>query len=165
MKLDLRPIVNAPGTKTDFRLSLDLSGFPWEGAPPVREPVEVRGAVRNHAGALVLEAELSAELFLTCDRCAKEFQRDKRVRYETLLADHLEDEDSDDIVLLDKDGGLDLDEQMTDVFVLSLDTKNLCKEDCRGLCPGCGADLNTESCRCKKQTDPRLAGLAKFFDP
>ena len=60
---------------------------------------------------------------------------------------------------------LDLDGLLTDVFFLSLDSKNLCKEDCRGLCPGCGADLNVEPCRCKKETDPRLAGLAKFFDP
>lgn len=164
MKLDLRPIVNVPGGKVDFRFPLDLSGFPWGGEPLVRAPVEVTGAVRNRAGALVLEAGLTAKLFLTCDRCAKPFSRDKTVKYETLLADHLEDEDSDEIVLLDGDAQLDLDELMTDVFILSLDTKNLCKEDCRGLCPGCGADLNTEPCRCKKETDPRLAGLAKFFD-
>ena len=62
------------------------------------------------------------------------------------------------------DDQLDLDELMTDVFILDLDTKNLCKEDCQGLCPGCGADLNVEPCRCKKEVDPRLAGLAKFFD-
>lgn len=75
----------------------------------------------------------------------------------------LKNEDSDDIVLLEDDQ-LDLDGLITDVFLLSLDTKNLCKEDCRGLCPGCGADLNSEPCRCSKQVDPRLAGLAKFFE-
>lgn len=165
MKLDLRPIIHVPGGKTAFHFPLDLREFPWDGPPLVRGPVDVEGAVRNRAGALVLEAELKARLFLTCDRCARAFERDKSVKYETLLADHLEDEDSDEIVLLDGDAQLDLDELMTDVFILSLDTKNLCKEDCRGLCPGCGADLNTEPCRCKKETDPRLAGLAKFFDP
>lgn len=164
MKLDLRSIVDVPGAKVDFRFPLDLDDFPWDGPSPLREPVEVEGAVQNRAGALVLEAELTAKLHLTCDRCTKAFTRDKSVKYETLLADHLEDEDSDDIVLLDGDAQLELDELMTDVFILSLDTKNLCKEDCRGLCPGCGADLNVEPCRCKKETDPRLAGLAKFFE-
>lgn len=164
MKLDLRKIVQVPGGKVDFDFPLDLSSFPWDGPSPLREPVTVKGTVRNMAGALVLEAELTAELFLTCDRCTRPFVRNKSMKYETLLASEVEDEDNDDIVLLDENDQLELDELMTDVFVLGLDTKNLCKEDCRGLCPGCGADLNTGPCRCKKETDPRLAGLAKFFD-
>lgn len=165
MKLDLRPIIDVPGAKIDFRFPLDLREFPWDGPSPLDGPVDVRGTVRNRAGALVLEAELNATLRLTCDRCTKAFVRDKSVKYETLLADRLEDENCDDIVLLDENDSLDLDGLLTDVFFLSLDSKNLCKEDCRGLCPGCGADLNVEPCRCKKETDPRLAGLAKFFDP
>lgn len=165
MKLDLRPIIDVPGAKTDFHFPLDLRDFPWDGPSPLDGPVDVKGTVRNRAGALVLEAELNAALRLTCDRCTKAFVRDKSVKYETLLADRLEDENCDDIVLLDENDSLDLDGLLTDVFFLSLDSKNLCKEDCRGLCPGCGADLNVEPCRCKKETDPRLAGLAKFFDP
>ena len=164
MKLDLRPIIDVPSGKVDFHFPLDLRDFPWDGPSPLRGPVDVRGVVRNRAGALVLEAELAARLYLACDRCTKAFERDKSVKYKTLLADRLEGEDSEEIVLLDSDAQLDLDELMTDVFILSLDTKNLCKEDCRGLCPGCGADLNVEPCRCKKETDPRLAGLAKFFE-
>lgn len=164
MKLDLKPIIDVPGEKLDFHFPLELQQFPWDGPSPLRGPVDVVGTVRNRAGALVLEAELTARLYLTCDRCTRAFERDKCVKYKTLLADRLEDEDSEEIVLLDGDAQLDLDELMTDVFILSLDTKNLCKEDCRGLCPGCGADLNVEPCRCKKETDPRLAGLAKFFE-
>ena len=164
MKLDLKNIVQVPGAKLEFDFPLDLSAFPWDGEPPVRESVSVRGTVRNMAGALLLNAQLRARLHLVCDRCAKPFTRDKLLEYETLLASELEDEDNDDIVLLDDDDQLELDELMTDVFVLGLGTKNLCREDCRGLCSGCGADLNTEPCRCKKETDPRLAGLAKFFD-
>lgn len=163
MKLDLKPIIDVPGAKLDFHYPLDLCDFPWDGPSPLHSPVEVVGAVRNRAGALELDAELSARLYLTCDRCTKAFERDKYVKYKTLLADRLEDDGNEEIVPLDGDALLDLDELFTDVFVLSLDTKNLCKEDCRGLCPGCGADLNVEPCRCKKQTDPRLAGLAKFF--
>ena len=96
MKLDLRPIIHVPGGKTAFHFPLDLREFPWDGPPLVRGPVDVEGAVRNRAGALVLEAELKARLFLTCDRCARAFERDKSVKYETFLADHLEDEDSDE---------------------------------------------------------------------
>ena len=72
--------------------------------------------------------------------------------------------ESGDIVLLDKSGELDLDGLMTEVFLLEMDTKNLCSEDCRGLCPGCGVDLNHEPCRCKKEIDPRLAKLAQLLE-
>ena len=98
------------------------------------------------------------------DRCAKSFSKTKTVEYETLLAEKLENGESDDIILLDKDGQLELDELLGDVFILDLDTKNLCSEDCKGLCPGCGADLNVEPCRCKKEVDPRLAKLAQLLE-
>ena len=42
-------------------------------------------------------------------------------------------------------------------FILDMDTKFLCSEDCKGLCPGCGADLNRESLPLQKAVDPRLA--------
>ena len=66
--------------------------------------------------------------------------------------------------MLDKDEQLDLDELMGEVFILNLDTKNLCSEDCKGICPGCGADLNKEACRCKREIDPRLAKLAQLLE-
>ena len=68
----------------------------------------------------------------------------------------------DDIVLLDDDE-VDVTELARDASILDMDTKFLCSEDCKGLCPGCGADLNRESCRCKKAVDPRLAKLAQLL--
>ena len=68
----------------------------------------------------------------------------------------------DDIVLLESDE-VDVTELARDAFILDMDTKFLCSEDCKGLCPGCGADLNCESCRCKKAVDPRLAKLAQLL--
>ncbi|MDY5613643.1 MAG: DUF177 domain-containing protein, partial [Dysosmobacter sp.] len=49
-------------------------------------------------------------------------------------------------------------------FILEMDTKTLCSEDCKGLCPRCGADLNLGPCSCKKEVDPRLAALAKLLE-
>jgi uncharacterized protein len=111
------------------------------------------------AGALFLEANLRACLRLVCDRCAKPFSREKRVHFETLLATSLENADNDDIVLL-QDEKLELDELMSDVFLLALDTKNLCKEDCKALCPVCGKDLNEGNCGCSaNEADPRFEAL------
>ena len=47
--------------------------------------------------------------------------------------------------------------------IMALPMQVLCCEDCRGLCPGCGANLNTEACRCSRDdVDPRLAILKKL---
>lgn len=164
MKLDLKQIAREPGATLPFELDLDLSGLVWNGEQPVTEPVHVEGRVRNMAGAMLMNAVLTTNLSLKCDRCAKPFTREKTVEYETLLAMELENEENDDIILPDKDGQLDLDELMGDVFILDMDMKNLCSEDCKGLCPGCGVDLNEEPCRCKKEVDPRLAKLAQLLE-
>ena len=164
MKLDLRQIARQPGAVLPFACELDLSGFEWNENRPLAAPVPVEGEVRNMAGAMLLTATLTGELSLVCDRCAKSFSKTKTVEYETLLAEKLENGESDDIILLDKDGQLELDELLGDVFILDLDTKNLCSEDCKGLCPGCGADLTVEPCRCKKEVDPRLAKLAQLLE-
>ncbi len=165
MKLDLKPFAQQPGAVLPFEFQLDLSGTEWNGARPFTRPVRVRGEVRNRAGAMELDARLDTVLSLACDRCAKPFEREKTVEYETLLAFELANGESDDIVLLNRDGELELDELMREVFLLEMDTKNLCSQDCRGLCPGCGADLNVEPCRCRKETDPRWAKLARLLGP
>ena len=71
-------------------------------------------------------------------------------------------DESDDIIVLDNDE-VDVEELARDAFILDMDTKFLCSEDCKGLCSGCGANLNREACRCKKAVDPRLAKLAQLL--
>ena len=163
MLLDVRKIINAPGERIAFQFDLDLSDVDFGGRRPVQNPVVVAGDVRNVAGMLLLTFEASTVLKSVCDRCLKPFDQPKTVRYETMLAEELEDEDSDEILLLE-DGAVDLGELARTVFILEMDTKTLCSEDCKGICPGCGVDLNQGTCTCKKAVDPRLAVLAKLLD-
>ncbi len=164
MRLNLKDVINVPGAVKPFEFQMDLSDLEFYGAHPIDRPVLVTGRVRNMAGALVLEAEAQTTLSLTCDRCMKPFTREQAVPIETLLATELADETSDDeIVLLDGDE-VDLDEVATTAFVLAMDSKNLCSEDCKGVCAGCGVDLNAEACRCKPEVDPRLAALAQLLE-
>ena len=165
MKLDLKPLAQQPGAVLPFGLQVDLSDLEWYGGKPFANPVRVKGEVRNRAGALALTARLDTVLSLVCDRCAKPFEREKTVEYETLLAFELANGESDEIVLLNAEGELELDGLMREVFLLEMDTKNLCSEDCKGLCPGCGADLNVEACRCRKEIDPRWAKLSQLLEP
>ena len=48
--------------------------------------------------------------------------------------------------------------------MLNLDSKLLCREDCKGLCSRCGKNLNLGPCDCRKEPDPRLAALAQLLE-
>ena len=59
---------------------------------------------------------------------------------------------------------IDLDEILSTCFVLDMETKFLCREDCKGLCDRCGSNLNLGPCGCRKQIDPRFAVLEQLLD-
>lgn len=163
MRLDLREIIHVPDAKKTFQYQLDLSQEDFYGTRPIVHPVRAEGSVTNHAGALVLEGIARSVLELACDRCGRKFSREKSVVLDCLVAQELEDEEHDDILLLDG-AELDLDEAVTTAFILAMDTKNLCSDDCKGLCAKCGADLNRGPCGCGPDVDPRLAALAQLLD-
>ncbi len=160
MRLNLREIIHVPGAKLPFEFQMDLSKEEFFGTYPVTQPVTVSGAVENIADVLVLAGQAVSVLDYTCDRCMNRFSREKVVELSFLLAETLEGES--EIVLLD-DGEVDVGDLAYTAFVLNMDTKILCSEDCKGLCPGCGANLNGEPCRCKKQADPRWAALEQLL--
>ncbi len=163
MRLDLKDIIHTPGARKGFDYELDLSGVELFGEKPFRRPLRIRGEVRNMAGALELTGRAEGAAETRCDRCLKPLEIPLDLPTNTLLAEALENEESDDIVLLE-DGGVDLDELFTTVCVLSWDGKHLCSESCKGLCPKCGKDLNEGPCGCGKELDPRFAVLAKLLD-
>ncbi len=163
MRLDLRDMIHRPGAVKDFAYELDLSKVRHFGERPFSRLVKVSGVVRNAAGALELVGAAETVLDVVCDRCLKPIAVELHVSVETLLAEELEGEENDEIVLLDK-GTVELDEIFSTACILDLDSKHLCREDCKGLCPTCGKDLNEGPCGCGKELDPRLAVLAKLLD-
>ena len=155
MVIDVRPILHTPGKRLDFQFELDLSDLEFDGRKPIVRPVAVEGEVRNTADLLELDLTAEAALDAVCDRCGKEFPLDKEVTYRCMLAEELQNEESDEIVLLE-DGKVDAGELARAAFILGMDSKTLCSEDCKGLCPRC--------CSCKKEPDPRLAALASLLE-
>ncbi|WP_325199248.1 YceD family protein [Oscillibacter sp.] len=163
MVIDVRPILHTPGKRLEFQFEMDLSGLEFDGRRPVSRPVAVEGEVRNTADLLELELTARTTLDAVCDRCGKEFPLEKEISYGCMLAEELQNEESDEIVLLE-DGKADAGDLARTVFILGMDSKILCSEDCKGLCPRCGADLNLGPCSCKREPDPRLAALASLLD-
>ena len=163
MRLDVKPILRNPEKRIPFRFELDLSDLEFSGRCPVSRPVTVEGEA--YSSAEVLHLSLTAETVLDamCDRCGKEFDQEKKISYDCVLSDEIQDESNVDIIPLENDT-VDVDELARTAFILEMDTKTLCSEDCKGLCSRCGADLNLGPCSCKKEVDPRLAALAKLLE-
>lgn len=159
MVIDLKPIKETVGARIPIAYCVDLSDV----VPAAVEPVEVSGEVVNRAGILLLHLDLNATLHLVCDRCLDEFERAQHVTYDVCVADHSE-EDCDEIIVCEDDQ-LELDDLVMTSFVLAQETKHLCKEDCKGLCPMCGINKNASTCNCEqKEIDPRLEVLRKLLE-
>lgn len=161
--MNLHELLLNPGSRLPFRceLSTDRLDFPAVlsyTAAPVGE-----GFIVNNAGALTLRGTLSAAMRCVCDWCAAEFDREVSYPLDIPLASELQDEENPDYFLLEGDE-LDLEELLETVFILNMDTRFLCRDDCKGLCSRCGKNLNEGPCDCRTESDPRLAVLEQLLD-
>ena len=133
----------------------------------VEEPIGVEVSYYRAGTELFFEGALRAATTSVCARCAEEFTAPRERDFRFVLApksigfkgeQDLRDEDLE-FSLYDGDQ-IDLSPLIREQFLLSLPTRSLCREDCRGLCPKCGVNLNNDECSCSGQSaDPRLAPL------
>ena len=165
MLLGLSKIIDCPGASLPFSTSLDLSDLRFGTCCPVSEPVNAEGIIRNTAGVMMMTGAIRTCLHGICDRCAGEFSQNVEIPLDVVLVEELSNEDSEDewVFPLEADAA-DLEEIVRTVFVLNLDSKLLCKPDCRGLCCRCGKNLNDGPCGCQKELDPRFAALRQLLD-
>ena len=165
MRLGLSEIIDRPGESVTFSTSVDLSDLLYGTCYPVSEPVLASGVVRNTAGVLVMTGQLKTCIHGICDRCAAPFDRNVEMPIDVVLVRELSNEENEDewVFPLEADAA-DLEDIVRTVFVLNMDSKMLCKEDCAGLCCGCGRNLNYEACTCQKEIDPRFAALKQLLN-
>ena len=164
MLLGLSKIIDCPGAAVDFSTSVDLSDLLYGTCYPVSEPVLANGTVRNTAGVLVMQGEIRTCIHGVCDRCASDFTQDVEFPIDVVLVRELANEENEDEWVFPLEGdSADLEDIIRTVFVLNMDTKLLCKPDCKGLCCRCGTNLNEGPCTCQKEIDPRLAALRQLL--
>ena len=165
MLLGLSKIIECPGATVPFSTSVDLSDLCYGVSYPVTEPVRAEGQVRNTAGVLVMTGSIETIIHGTCDRCASSFDRDVHIPIDVVLVTEMANEENEDEWVFPLEGdSADLDDIVRTVFVLNLDSKLLCKEDCKGLCHRCGKNLNEGPCNCQKELDPRFAALKQLLE-
>ena len=164
MILQCRSLFMGEASSLPIDTELDFSQVEHQGVCPLPEPVRVTGAVTVRAGVVQLSARAAFVFHGRCDRCLNTFEQTYDVPLEHTLVATLEDEENDDYILLDQ-YQLDLaDLTMADIL-LELPYKSLCREDCRGLCPMCGKNLNEGLCGCTRQSvDPRLDVLRQLLE-
>ena len=165
MLLGLSKIIDCPGASVPFSTSVDLSDLRYGICNPVSEPVLAQGVIRNTAGVLVMTGQISTTIHGICDRCTTPFDREILFPIDVVLVTELADEANEDEWVFPLEGdSADLDDIVRTVFVLNLDSKLLCKEDCKGLCHRCGKNLNDGPCNCQKELDPRFAALKQLLE-
>jgi len=163
MWLDLSKIIEMPGAETGFELTLDPEHLTDPAVQGYASLPEASGKVVNTAGLLNLRGTVKANMTLTCDRCGRSFDREKVLRVDVPLVADAEEEVGPEVFEIEGDG-IDVSEVLETCFILDMETKHLCSEDCKGLCPTCGKDLNEGPCDCTKPRDSRFAVLQQLLD-
>ena len=158
------------GSTRRFQMEEPVSGG-IEGLGEGRANGSVR-LLRTHHGLLVngkVEVEVAAE----CGRCLTGFLRATTVTLEEECYPTVDPstgrrmappDEAEGVVHIDTRQMLDLSDVLRQYLLTTEPLKMLCREDCRGLCPECGADLNMEKCNCASTPiDPRWGALADLL--
>jgi uncharacterized protein len=160
LKINVAEIKKNLVGESSFQFSLKPEELGLDNAElPVVGSIEATGTISNGGDVLLLHAELVATVRRQCARCLKDFTAQTHAvvdeRFYPADAENLpEDAPTYQFEVVD------ISEALREGLLLAEPVKVLCKPDCKGLCPKCGADLNVEECRCdKRSVDPRLAVL------
>ena len=139
----------------------------------VAGPVHLAFDVTRSGDRYRLAGRLTAPLELECSRCAEPFPFPVDVGFDLSYLPRSANTGEGEIEIAEEDLGvayyeneaIDLGQLMREQFYLALPMKPLCREDCKGLCPQCGANLNVAACGCQPRwQDPRLEGLRRLMD-
>ena len=125
-------------------------------------PLIVEGTLENTGGLFRVSGEILATRAFVCDRCLAEVEARERYPF---TEDFHRDGAADDMdVNAFGEEGIDLAPLVRDVVIAAIPIRNLCRLDCKGLCPKCGADLNQDDCGCDREVvDPRIEVLKELM--
>jgi len=158
--LDINELLNGEVRQISFDVQLELD----RDLGDFTRPATMSGKIVNMATYIELTCSIDYSYSTVCSRCLKPLERNMRLDLKFPVAVSLENDNEADEYIIPQNGKIDLQEICVENFLLNLPIRELCSEDCKGLCPRCGADLNVSECSCpKKDVDIRLQGLADFF--
>ena len=139
----------------------------WEAddVAPALPGVTVSGRLSGAGhGRFYFSGELEGAAVTPCRRCLREVLSSIEEEVNFLFAESgMEEADEDDVFPISSGSReLDLSPAVREAWLLAVPQFALCMDDCKGLCPTCGADRNTGECTCSPVADPRWAGLREL---
>ncbi|MBE6742163.1 MAG: DUF177 domain-containing protein [Ruminococcaceae bacterium] len=165
MQLNFTNLFNFDNEVIEIDTRISLDDFEYSTYKPLKNGAEVKGRAYCKADVVYLDLSISFDFFGVCDRCAEDFERNYSFNINKIVVQKLENEDDDfDDFVIVENNLFDLDDYVYQEIQLYLPQKMLCSEDCKGLCPKCGKNLNKGKCSCEKEVDPRMAALLQLLD-
>jgi len=168
-ELEFRPL--------DFREEIRPGVIDFGGDIEQKMPLETSGhadLIEEHHGKhqiikdIRLKGDLSPELELPCARCLEPVRQEVARKFDLLYRPQGSDARAEELSVTDAEAeigyyrgdGIELDDVLREQVLLAVPFKVLCREDCKGLCPHCGGNLNEAQCSCSlKEEDPRWEAL------
>ncbi len=154
------------GSEKDFTISAPRLEIELRGDLFVFNEVLVKGQAKNVGGKIYVNGSVKAKADITCSCCLMPYniQIDTSFEETYYAASSIDSSDLDDTGRIYTGDEIDLREAIIESLILTLPMKLVCRPDCKGLCPACGCDLNTDRCNCNPQApDPRLASLGELL--
>ena len=147
MIIDVRNLKRSGTSQCDFAFEYESNGSISEYYGTVLDgPVQVNVTCVLQGDDVYVDGTLKCKIVGECARCVKQVKSDWSCEISAVYAVTRQDEDD----YLYSNGRLDLTPAVVDTLITSLPTVIYCKDDCKGLCPVCGKNLNEGLCDCNK---------------
>ena len=165
MKLDIESAKKNPGDicHAEFEEQLNNDCLPYGCSFDGPAKVSVDYTLSDEG--LFVWGKLNALIGASCARCLKNIKYPVETEFSEVFKE-IADEDDEAYIYTGEE--LSLDKMLEDRIILVLPVRFLCSEDCKGLCPRCGADLNEGPCGCKDEEEPSgdspFSGLKGLFE-
>lgn len=170
MKIDLSPFIESKDKSLQVKGEFEEAFEKYDMSNlNLIYPIKYEGVVYDLNGEYLLDLNTCYEYETQCSRCLKDVLNKVSTNLKCMLYREIPEEFEEDSVteyiVLDANE-LDVEDIVFSQIITSIPIKVLCKEDCKGLCPQCGKDLNEGPCNCEKEDliDPRFQKLQGLFN-
>lgn len=163
--MDLSPILTNQRKTLEVDHCFDMDYLSREKEIVYSSPLCIKGIIKDTGRQIEFEATIKTDTLFNCSRCLSDVAIPIELDIKTVLVqedDTAWDDEYDSFII--EDNNIDLVNIASYEILQSLPMQILCSKDCKGLCSGCGADLNNEECNCKEYGDSRFDILKQLIE-
>lgn len=166
MRVDLSNIIKVSGARIELDGDIELKDTEFMGETyKFEKPLRIKGEIYNNGQSMTFAADVTGNMITNCARCLSEIKVPVDFNIHELLSRAEDGADKDEDIILFDGYEIEIDDIVTDSFLMNISGRYLCSEDCKGLCPICGHNLNEGDCGCDHEViDPRWQALADILN-